>query len=101
MDGMHIVGIVVCNLLVSKRLRMVRSLAWHGPCYTYTVMEARKPELDLKATCGVGGRPGALHVSPDGSRLYVIDQAAPRATVVGTPASQVLASFALELPSGS
>jgi DNA-binding beta-propeller fold protein YncE len=64
-------------------------------------MEARKPELDLKATCAVGGRPGAVHVSPDGSRLYVIDQAAPGVTVVGTAGWQVLESFSLQLPWGS
>jgi len=64
-------------------------------------MEARKPELDLKATCAVGGRPGAVHVSPDGSRLYVNDQAAPRVTVVGTAGWQVLESFPLALPWGS
>src|SRR4051812_10090700 len=64
-------------------------------------MEARKPELDLKATCAVGGRPGAVHLSPDGSRLYVIDQALPRVTVLGTVGWQVLESFPLELPSAS
>jgi WD40 repeat protein len=46
--------------------------------------------MDLKTSCAVGGRPGALHVSPDGSRLHVFDQEAMRMSVVGVASWQLL-----------
>jgi len=64
-------------------------------------MEARKPQLDLKETCTVGGRPGAVHGVPDGSRIFIFDQALPRVTVVGVAGWQVLDRFDLELPSAA
>ena len=36
--------------------------------------EARKPQLDLRMSCDVGGCPGTLFVSPDGSQLFVFDE---------------------------
>ena len=38
------------------------------------VKEARKPQMDLRASCDVGGRPGSLFVSPDGTQLFVFDR---------------------------
>jgi hypothetical protein len=54
--------------------------------------------MDLKTSCAVGGRPGALHVSPDGSRLTVFDQEATRMSVVGVASWQLLESVDLGLP---
>src|ERR1043165_7705654 len=46
-------------------------------------MEGRRPQLDLRANGAVGGKPGALFVSPDASQLYVFDQVDPRVSVIG------------------
>jgi DNA-binding beta-propeller fold protein YncE len=46
-------------------------------------MEEKRPQLDLRGACSVGGRPGSVHVSPDAGRLYVFDQDRPRISVVG------------------
>jgi DNA-binding beta-propeller fold protein YncE len=61
-------------------------------------MEARKPQLDLKDTCDVGGRPGSLVVSPDGSTLMVFDQECARVSIVAVASWQVLARVDLDLP---
>lgn len=60
--------------------------------------EARKPQLDLKETCAVGGRPGALVVSPDGSRLMVFDRDRARVTIVATASWRILEQLDLDLP---
>src|SRR5205809_853977 len=39
-----------------------------------SVKEARKPQMDLRVSCDVGGRPGSLFVSPDGAQLFVFDR---------------------------
>jgi DNA-binding beta-propeller fold protein YncE len=62
-------------------------------------MEGRKPQVDLRATRVVGGRPGALHLSSDGTRVYVFDSSAPRVTVLGAAGWDVLGTYPLELPS--
>ncbi|HLY11604.1 MAG TPA: hypothetical protein VKW04_20045 [Planctomycetota bacterium] len=54
--------------------------------------------MDLKAIRAVGGRPGALHLSPDGSQLFVFDSSTPRVTVLGTAGWEVLSTFDLDLP---
>jgi len=64
-------------------------------------MEARKPQVDLNATRAVGGRPGALHLSADGSQLFVMDSGAPRVTVLGAASWEVLCTFDLSLPLGA
>lgn len=64
-------------------------------------MEARKPQLEFKAACPVGGRPGSVHASPDGSKLFIFDQALPRVTVLGVAGWKVLETFDLELPDAS
>ena len=76
-------------------------VAWHVRCYSYVVMNGRKPQVDLKATRAVGGRPGALHLSPDGSQLFVFDSGSPRVTVLGAAGWEVLCTFDLSLPSAS
>src|SRR5579862_6709964 len=63
------------------------------------MMEGRKPQVDLNAARTVGGRPGALHPSPDGSQLLVFDSISSRVTVLGTAGWDVLRTFELELPS--
>ncbi|HVR83420.1 MAG TPA: hypothetical protein VMU54_03855 [Planctomycetota bacterium] len=63
------------------------------------MMEGRKPQVDLNAARTVGGRPGALHPSPDGSQLLVFDSVSSRVTVLGTAGWDVLRTFELELPS--
>ena len=37
----------------------------------------------MKSARTVGGRPGALHLSPDGSQVHVFDSSSPRVTVLG------------------
>src|SRR5258708_24310605 len=64
-----------------------------------SMMEGRKPQVDLKATRTVGGRPGALHLSSDGSQVFVFDSSSPRVTVLGAAGWDVIRSFHLELPS--
>ncbi len=54
--------------------------------------------MDLKTSCAVGGRPGALHVSPDGSRLHVFDQTETRMSIVGVASWQLLGKVDLGLP---
>jgi DNA-binding beta-propeller fold protein YncE len=61
-------------------------------------MNGRKPQVDLKAIRAVGGRPGALHLSPDGTQLFVFDSSAPRVTVLGTAGWEVLRTFELDVP---
>src|SRR6185295_6644909 len=58
-------------------------------------METRKPELDLKGSCVVGGRPDALLLSPDASQLYVFDQELPLVTVIATARWQLVDRFML------
>src|SRR4030095_12623239 len=54
------------------------------------VNETRKPQMDLRGACAVGGRPGAMLVSPDGSRLFVFDQDRAQVSIVGVAAWQLL-----------
>jgi hypothetical protein len=61
-------------------------------------MDGRKPQVDLKATRATGGRPGALHLSPDGAQLFVFDSGTPRVTVLGTAGWEVLRTFELDVP---
>jgi hypothetical protein len=63
-----------------------------------SVMHGRKPQVDLKATRAVGGRPGALSLSPDGAQLFVFDSSTPRVTVLGTAGWEVLRTFELDVP---
>lgn len=63
--------------------------------------EARKPQMDLRSSCPVGGQPGALVVSPDGSQLLVFDQVRPEVAVVGISGWKVLDRVALGRPSAS
>ena len=44
--------------------------------------EARKPQMDLRASCDVGGQPGSLFVSPDGAQLFVFDRENSQVSVV-------------------
>lgn len=60
--------------------------------------EARKPQLDLRKTCDLGGQPGALVVSRDGSQLLVFDRARAQVTVLGVSAWQVLERVDLDVP---
>ncbi len=46
-------------------------------------MEHASSQLGLRATCPVGGRPGAILVAPDASRFFVLDQEEPWATEAG------------------
>jgi len=46
------------------------------------VKEARKPQMDLRASCDVGGRPGSLFVSPDGAQLFVVDRVSGQVSAV-------------------
>jgi hypothetical protein len=39
--------------------------------------------MDLRGACALGGRPGAMTVSPDGSRLFVFDQDRAQVSIVG------------------
>jgi hypothetical protein len=55
--------------------------------------------MDLKASCAVGGRPGALFLSPDGSQLYVFDQELPHVTVIGVARWKIVGQFPLASPS--
>src|SRR5579863_1989254 len=55
-----------------------------------SVEEARKPQMNLRTACAVGGRPGALWVSPDGSRLFAFDQDRPEVSVIGVSGWQLL-----------
>src|SRR5688572_30174229 len=95
---MHNACIIYCNMLVISLLSVIEMSVWHGHCYRDDVNEARKPQMDLKASCPVGGRPGALHVSPDGSRLHVFDQEDSRLSVVGVASWQLLEKVDLGLP---
>jgi DNA-binding beta-propeller fold protein YncE len=65
------------------------------------VNEGRKPQVDLKAACAVAGRPGAMHLSPDGSRLYLFDAGTSKVTVVGVSGWTVHKTFDLEVPSAA
>src|SRR5579862_5622595 len=73
---------------------------WHGTAVARSspVMHGRKPQVDLKATRAVGGRPGALHLSSDGAQLFVFDSSTPRVTVLGTAGWEVLRTFELDVP---
>jgi len=53
-------------------------------------MKEKRPQLNLRAACAVGGRPGLLRVAPDASKVFVFDLEAPRITVVGTARMDVL-----------
>jgi len=46
--------------------------------------------MDLRKACAVGGRPGALVVSPDGSQLFVFDQVRAQVSIVGVASWQLL-----------
>src|SRR5438552_4610862 len=52
-------------------------------------------------SCDVGGCPGTLFVSPDGSQLFVFDEERAQISVIGIPAWQVLDRMDLNLPSAS
>jgi YVTN family beta-propeller protein len=65
------------------------------------VKEARKPQLNLKASCAVGGRPAALRVSPDGSQLLVFDQERSLLSIIGVSTWQLLEQVDLALPLAS
>lgn len=53
-------------------------------------MDEKRPQLNLRAACAVGGRPGPLAVAPDASKVFVFDVEAPRITVVGTSRMEVV-----------
>ncbi|MBI3858195.1 MAG: YncE family protein [Planctomycetes bacterium] len=57
--------------------------------------EARKPQLDLRTTCAVGGSPDALAVSPDGSELFVFDREQAAISVIGVAKWQLLGKVGL------
>jgi len=57
--------------------------------------------MDLRGACAVGGRPGALHVSADGSQLFVFDQDRAQMSIVGVAAWQLLSRIDLALPEAS
>lgn len=63
--------------------------------------EARKPQLDLKATCAVGGKPGALVVTADGSQVLVFDQERARVSIIAAASWQLLEQVDLALPRAS
>ncbi len=44
--------------------------------------EARKPQMDLRESCDLGGRPGSLFVSPDGAQLFVFDRESSQVSAV-------------------
>jgi hypothetical protein len=54
--------------------------------------------MDLKTSCAVGGRPAALFVSPDGSRLHVFDREDSRLSIIGVASWQLLGKVDLGLP---
>lgn len=59
-------------------------LAWHGDCLPCRVMKDETgAQLNLREACGVGGCPEAVVVSPDGSKLFVLDAEGDRVSVVG------------------
>ena len=60
--------------------------------------EARKPQLDLRMSCDVGGRPESLFVSPDGSQLFVFDQDCSQVSAVSTSSWQRLERVDLVRP---
>lgn len=74
--------------------------SWHGMSVAidHDVMNGRKPQVDLNAIRAVGGRPGALHLSPDGTQLFVFDSSTPHVTVLGTAGWEVLSTFELDVP---
>lgn len=57
--------------------------------------------MDLRGACAVGGRPGALHISPDGSQLFVFDQHRAQMSIVGVASWQLLAQIDLAQPQAS
>lgn len=63
--------------------------------------EARRPELELRMTCELGGKPGGLVVSPDASRLFVFDQGLPKVSVVGISSWTIVDRFELDPTSDS
>jgi DNA-binding beta-propeller fold protein YncE len=78
------------NMLVINVLRLILKVEWHEGCYIADVNEGRKPQMDLRGACAVGGRPGVLRVSPDGSQLLVFDQDRARMSIVGVAAWRLL-----------
>ena len=60
--------------------------------------EARKPQLNLRKTCDVGGQPGSMVATPDGSQLLIFDRARAQVTVLGVSAWQVLERIDLDVP---
>src|SRR5262245_24749195 len=62
------------------------------------VKEARKPQLDLRMSCDVGGRPGSLFVSTDGSQLFVFDQERAQVSAVAVSSWQRLERVDLVRP---
>src|SRR5258708_714020 len=71
-----------------------------------SMMEGRKPQVDLKATRTLRGPPGALPLSSAGSHGFVFDSSSPRVTAAAADAGTIellsLAALAgmgrLELP---
>lgn len=72
-----------------------------GVAIAMDVNEGRKPQMDLKGACGVGGRPGVMRVSADGSQLLVFDQDRAQLSIVGVAAWQLLDRIDLAHPQAS
>ncbi len=52
-------------------------------------MDGQKPQLDVRATCKVGGSPGEILPSEDGTLLFVADRELRRVTVVAVGSMKV------------
>lgn len=60
--------------------------------------DARKPQLDLRKSCDVGGEPATPVVTQDGSQLLVFDRVRTQVTVIGVSAWKVLEKVDLDVP---
>jgi hypothetical protein len=94
------------NDLHGNGLQVSHASSWHADCYpsrrgAKRVEEARTPQMDLKASCTVGGRPGALIVSSDGAQLFAFDQTRPEMSVVGVSGWRVIDRVDLSRPGAS